>query len=132
MPNVTIPNAFSANTLIQSAAVNANFTALANYCNSGSGSFAASGYAVLPGGIVLQWGSSSTDAGLGGETTVSFPEAFPTNVFQVVASVDNATLTNPWVLSAQTNALTTSGFKLNVTGGPTGNNVTVRWFAIGN
>src|SRR6266404_5354830 len=45
----------------------------------------ANGYTVLPGGIILQWGTSNMVAGATSNTPVVFPIPFPTNVFIVIA-----------------------------------------------
>lgn len=45
-----------------------------------------SGYQKLPGGLILQWGNAVTDAT---GTTHSYPIAFPSAVFQVIASDAN-------------------------------------------
>lgn len=56
---------------------------LAEAFQAANQSLSTSGYQKLPGGLVLQWGSATTSAG---GTTHSFPIAFPTQAFLVVAS----------------------------------------------
>lgn len=46
-------------------------------------STSASGYQKLPSGLIIQWGTSSVGAGSGSSATISFPLAFPNNVFVV-------------------------------------------------
>lgn len=47
------------------------------------------GYVKLPGGIVIQWGVANVSITSGyGQSTVTFPVAFPTGVFQIVAADD--------------------------------------------
>ena len=52
-------------------------------------SAATTGYAFLPGGILMQWGSTALTAAVPpaiSTTTISFPVAFPTAVFMVTGS----------------------------------------------
>lgn len=52
-------------------------------------SAATTGYAFLPGGILMQWGSSALNPGVAPvtvTTTINFPVAFPTAVFMVTGS----------------------------------------------
>lgn len=54
------------------------------------------GYQKLPGGLIVQWGSSSIGdiaSGNGSTGSVAFPLAFPTAAFNVVASIQDASTT---------------------------------------
>lgn len=133
MAVVTIPYSFVPNTTIISAQVNADFSAIATYLNTGTGSFSTSGYIVLPGGIYVQWANQAgVNADGSGATAVSFPIAFPTGVFTVVPSINNAYQSNAWELTCHWDTATTTGFNINVAGGPSGKTVTVSYFAVGN
>lgn len=48
----------------------------------GASSLAASGYQVLPSGLIVQWGNGSTNGS--GVATVTFPLAFPTAMYQLI------------------------------------------------
>lgn len=47
-------------------------------------SLATTGYQKLPGGLILQWGSSTSAIAANGNRSVTFPIAFPTALFAVV------------------------------------------------
>ena len=134
MALVVIPYTFSPNTLAQSAQVNANFTALANFINNGSGTFATPGYVILPGGLIIQWGSATVAGDGSAALPVSFPLTFPTNVFAVLPgtaqynSGDGAQLCNG---TEDTSARSTTGATFRAIGG-SATPVTFNWIAIGN
>lgn len=54
--------------------------------NPVANSAAASGYTVLPSGIIIQWGKSGSVAGSGTSAAINFPIPFPNNLFSVVVS----------------------------------------------
>lgn len=133
MALIALPYSFVPNTNIASAQVNANFNTLANYINAGSGNFIANGYAILPGGLYLQWGSAINVAADGSApTVVTFPAPFPNACFQFVPAIQNAYQTNNWGLSVQYDTPTKTNANVNVALGPAASTTTVSWFAIGN
>lgn len=133
MANVVIPYTFSPATLAQSAQVDANFTAIANYENGGNGSFAANGYAYMPGGLLIQWASIASVAFDGAAlTAVVFPIAFPTACFVVIPSIKNVYQTNPWAMTIQFDTPTVTGFNVNVAGAPASSTGTIAYIALGN
>lgn len=66
--------------------INTNFTNLStSLCEVITDqSIAASGYQHLLGGLLMQWGNATTNAG--GSVTVNFPKPFPNACFSVVAT----------------------------------------------
>jgi len=134
MAVVTIPYPnFIPNTVIASAQTNANNAAFLAYLNNGSGSFAAAGYNILPGGLYIQWATVANVAADGSAATAtSFPIAFPTACFVVIPVPKNVYQTNAWQLSAQYDTPTTTGCNLNVSGAPAGQTVSVSYIALGN
>lgn len=90
---------------------------------------AASGYVKFPSGLYLQWGVTSSIA-TGTNTAITFPVAFPTACFQVLAGVisNDATATTS-VGHYGTGAYTKTTFTLN---NRTSISQTFNWFAIGN
>lgn len=86
----------------------------------------ASGYQMIPGGLILQWGFA-TNATTAGAIT-NFPIAFPSNCFTVYT---NDQATSSAVLAHQgVSSLTTTGFTVYTDSNPNGPNY--YWFAIGN
>lgn len=68
------------------------------------------GYQVLPGGMIIQWGSASIG---GDQTPVSFPIAFPNNCFSVVLcdrTDPNSPAGSIRIMGVQQYSLTTTGF----------------------
>ncbi|RMG60293.1 MAG: hypothetical protein D6717_00390 [Gammaproteobacteria bacterium] len=96
--------------------------------NIGQKSLTATGYILLPGGLIVQWGRNRSTAGAA--TPVVFPTAFPNQAFIVVTSHGN-------VSSVDNNAiginLTLTGFDLWVfrTDGTSGDSIAADWIAIG-
>jgi hypothetical protein len=77
-----------------------------------SKSLAASGYMTLPGGLIIQWGTTAT-VSVDGSRAVTFPITFPTNCASVVAQqtigTPGANVAVPgWVVSAKS----TTGFTI--------------------
>ena len=75
------------------------------------------GYQYLPGGIIIQWGTSLTG------TLKSFPIAFPNNCYCILASEYGGVSRN---VNVGTNTYTDTTFTLTGTGGDS-----VTWIAIG-
>lgn len=71
-------------------------------------SLAGSGYQKLPGGLILQWGTWTPHATPGNAVAVTFPIAFPTAVYSIVATVGGASIGT--TLSAWTDTTTGTGF----------------------
>lgn len=91
---------------------------------TGTPSVGANGTSFLPGGAIIQWGSSASTG------NVSFPSSFPNNVFSVVLT-SNVSGATSGALTIYTNSITTSGFKIFVTGSTAGY-TPFYWMAIGN
>jgi hypothetical protein len=89
-------------------------------------SLTANGWQKIPGGLIFQWGETAnivTDTTL----SVTFPIAFTTSCFQVLAT-GTATTSGAGEVSLNTRDLTTTTFTMVNDGGK---NSTARWFAIG-
>ena len=106
--------------------------------DSFTGSITTNGYQKLPGDLIVQWGASNTVTGY--QDHISFPIAFPTNVFLITANENNAT---GWSSSPQPTIYGTtkinnsmfaiSGLRLDRTGVPSYHaNLGFSWIAIGN
>jgi hypothetical protein len=84
------------------------------------------GYQKLPGGIIFQWGS--VNASSNSPATITFPIAFPNNVFQVIISNlfngNNSTAQAHYVKSKSTTGAEVFNAQ--------GDNVVVQYLAIGN
>lgn len=93
-------------------------------------SLTTNGYQELPGGLIIQWGTSTTISN-GGSETITFPKAFTTSVFQIQRSENrNSGYTGgseSWLTS-----ITTTSFVLNHRGFDTyTGSMSYYWFAIG-
>lgn len=88
---------------------------------------AGNGYRVLPGGVIIQWGSATLPVGAGvKQVTVAMPITFPTAAFRVIAG-DNADGSPHAVgasFSGRGTVIVRSEDDINVVGD-------VQWFAIG-
>jgi hypothetical protein len=92
-------------------------------------SHAADGYQKLPSGLIIQWGTEA-NPGASTSTTVTFPLEFPTGVFIVQATVDQASaLPSPLYGIAVTSKSTTGCVYDTNSGSATKTEST--WFAIG-
>jgi hypothetical protein len=136
MSLVTIPNVFVPNTLAQAGQVNANFSVLANFINSGILSQAGpSGSMTLPGGIIIQWGTIANVPADGSElsSTIDFTTAFPTVCFGVIANVTLTSIGSPVASlgGIVISNFTVSGFQAITTGGSIGSTVSAFYIAIG-
>ena len=87
---------------------------------------AASGYTELPGGIILQWGTSGSIAS-NTSASVTFPIAFPTACQNVQLTLIDAGVGDTWDPSYS--GVSTTGFTLYNHG--TGGSSIYDWFAIG-
>lgn len=83
----------------------------------------ANGYAKLPNGLILQWGTASVTTGT--FTNVTFPIAFPNAVLSGTTGTGNGTATAASYSTIGTYTLTTMQIALNTGSG------TVKWFVIG-
>lgn len=101
---------------------------LKNAFQGGNQSLGTNGYQKIPGGLILQWGSWSSGAGLAGQA-ITFPVAFPNAVLFVAPVVVTTSGANMQSDSAIGHAAivspTTSGFTARVAA------TTGLWFAIG-
>jgi len=89
-------------------------------------SLAASGYQKLPGGLVLQWGTTTSISG-DANLAITFPIAFPTACRSVVVTGRLGSTTAGEGYSLGTNSYSTSGFTLY----NDSNSQSAAWFAIG-
>lgn len=76
--------------------------ALASFTGSNQ-SLTGSGYQKLPGGLIIQWGTSVAVTNAGGGESVTYPIAFPTSSFQpIICNGDNnVSLHNVSIISVQ-------------------------------
>lgn len=100
-------------------------TSLLNVLGS---SIAANGYIILPHGLYIQWGTG-TAAGNNVNQTITFPIAFPTACFMVVATSFRTTQTNDDGFFTLSN-FTTTDFQ--ATSNTTAGTFSPTWIAIGN
>jgi hypothetical protein len=97
-----LPNGTTATTQsVNDSSTNVATTAFANPASS----IGASGYVELPSGLIEEWGDGSTSTS--GSVAVTFPFAFPNNVFQVLVSAPDVTTSTAFVTSS---GPTTTGF----------------------
>lgn len=89
-------------------------------------SLSANGYQKIPGGLIMQWGET---ASINSDSTLSvtFPTAFTTSCFQVLAT-GTASTSGTGEVSLNTRDLTTTTFTMVNDGGKAS---TARWFAVG-
>jgi hypothetical protein len=91
--------------------------------------YGSNGYQKMPGGLILQWGASTTPAG--GTIAVAFPIIFPNALFQVYAadySVSNGTTNIIGCDAGTVNGCNV--YTSDAAGTAQGSNF--KWFAIGN
>lgn len=89
---------------------------LASAMTGGNQSLSTNGYQKLPGGVILQWGVSTSGS-------ATFPVTFPNAVLQVIGQVDSSFGTSITDTTLKVTSITTSGFSFGATYS--------RWFAIG-
>jgi hypothetical protein len=95
--------------------------------SAGTASATANGYQKLPSGIIMEWGSVAA-CGSGCFDVISFPLAFPHNVFSVTTTIDTTSAVSAGVYVT---GVTTSGANLDTNaGGAT--KYGAYWMAIGN
>jgi hypothetical protein len=88
---------------------------------------AANGYAAIPGsGVVLMWGTTTTDAT--GVASVTFPAAFPTAAGSITATIAAG---GPTICSVVCGTPSTTGVAIYTTVGGVVAAATVRWMATG-
>lgn len=107
--------------------------AAAAWATLGAGqSLAANGWQRLPSGLILQWGSATTN---NGNLTVAFPTAFPNACYGVFANVNLSQPATTVMYSAWADTWTLSNFALRtryVTGGTvTAENMPANYWAVG-
>lgn len=90
-----------------------------------SNSLTGNGYQILPGGLYLQWGTATITSGVVG---VTFPIAFPSNLFSIQVTPIGSSVDASVAISAS------SRTGVNVVGGIGGanSNFQIYWFAVGN
>lgn len=96
-------------------------------------SFGASGYARMPGGLILQWGLSASISA-DGNAVVTFPITFPSACQAGFATVryDTTTGSIPDVTSCSAGALTASNMRVWHDSVNTANVRQIQWLALGN
>jgi len=116
------PAAAGTNTLTLPATTS-TLIALTDFTNNQS--LSSSGYLKLPGGMILQYGSGSTDGA--GQGSVTFPIAFTTN--SVISIIPYSNLT----IASVAKTLSSTGFTNAIFNTNTGNGIssTFGWIAIG-
>jgi len=92
-------------------------------------SLASNGYQKLPGGLIMQWGRAFTNIAPGSTLDITFPIAFPSDVFYsdvvVVTASTNNQLSIPFVHVNSTSNLTIANYDVD-------SPITqIRWFSIG-
>lgn len=92
----------------------------------GSGTFATNGYRVLPGGLIIQWGSISASGNATADGT--FPLTFPNNVYHISASGSVNGISGDSQRGMTFPALSTSGFT--IANDSTADSA-IRWIAVG-
>ena len=120
----------STNTFISPATLAAAF-------QGSNQTLAASGYQKLPGGLIIQWGVSGT-INTGSSVPVTFPIAFPNNVFKIIPSLQGANIATAVESAVQVESTTPapslSGctFNKGSNGGGVTHAVIVNYIVIGN
>lgn len=89
-------------------------------------SLVSSGYQILPGGLIIQWGKTSSVTANGSQG-VTFPVGFPANCFTVTTANQRGSSTQTWNETISTP--TTTGFTIYNTDGTA---EVMSWIAIGN
>ncbi len=105
--------------------------ALGSFQLAGQNNVAASGYTTLPGGVIMQWGTSAINIS-GSSTAVAFPLTFPTAAFSVTFACINTQGNSPSAnnIYVKSGTLTTAGFT--ASNSSSGGTTAIYWMAIGN
>ncbi len=87
------------------------------------------GYTYLPNGVIMQWGRSTTNIAPGETLNITFPIAFPNDIFYSDVAILSASTNNdlyvPFVRASTTS-------NLSITNNDVDSSITqIRWFAIG-
>jgi hypothetical protein len=131
----SVPYQFSPGETAASAQVNANFQAIVHFLNSGGGgSFVPeTGYIILPGGLIVQWGVATGVAADGSAATpVTFDLQFPNALLgKPICGVSNPYQTDPWAVGLATDTEIATGFNVNAFGAPVDSTVSVGYLAVG-
>ena len=98
---------------------------LANAFTGTNQSLGQNGWQMLPGGLILQWGSATATGGVG---TWTYPRTFPNSVFRVFASQDS---TNPTLIASARPSVATPNATATIASSFTGSD-SFFLFAIGN
>jgi hypothetical protein len=104
------------------------FEALEDVCAINDFLASSNGYAQLPSGIIIQWGVSQSSVSADTAIVETYPIAFPTAAFQVVASHSNAGATNEKSSVNVYSVSSLSSFTYNLSASGTQD---VRWIAVG-
>lgn len=99
--------------------------------NFGQNSLATNGYQRLPGGLIMQWGTTSSITRGTTGLTVTLPLTFPNNFFSVYGHIkkNSGNASSVWSTNAQVQSLSQFDIWL---GGNASGSFPVYWFAIGN
>jgi hypothetical protein len=95
-------------------------------------SLATNGYQRMPGGLIIQWGTTPSIA-TDGRTTITFPVAFPNACLSATSSpINNAGGgTFPDVTSSHVGLFTATTMQISLDSAGVSTNYTVSWIAIG-
>jgi len=111
---------------------NAATTAWVRQLFAGNTSFLGNGYIILPGGLILQWGTGSAEGPGTRDVPVSFPIAFPNACFVVVITAQWNTGQNSSIAQVEQGSITTAVFEFGVaSAGSVNGTTTPMWFAVG-
>lgn len=108
-------------------AIAANNVEVLSYTTGATQSRAASGYQVLSGGLILQWGTGNT--GASSAISVTFPIAFPSACYHASAVVNQAGNPNAFMSASGLSTTSFTAASSTTTGGQP--NIAFLWFAIG-
>lgn len=82
---------------------------LASAFQGANQSFAVNGYQKLPGGFIMQWGTTASITGAGGSLSTTLPIAFPSAILKVMIVPNffgGGTSTPPWISSKSASSFT--------------------------
>lgn len=104
---------------------------LAGAGGSFASSLGASGYQKLPGGLIIQWGTTITTTGGGNLALVSYPISFPSSVYNVVACNGDGGASSTRVNISQSVPPNKSNFTIVAADVPGITTIRVNWVAFG-